>query len=60
VQDLDGQVVALLSHQVPRFPLQDHACPVMRVDDVVTDLEGALRGLDLEIGDSRLVYNLLC
>jgi hypothetical protein len=32
----------------------------MRIDDVVTDLEGALRGLDLEIGDSRLVYNLLC
>jgi hypothetical protein len=33
---------------------------VVRVDDVVADLEGALRGLDLEIGESRLVYNLLC
>jgi hypothetical protein len=32
---------------------------VVRIDDVVTDLEGALLGLDLEVGDRRLVYSLL-
>jgi hypothetical protein len=33
---------------------------MVRVDDVVTDPEGALRGLDLEVGYSRLDYDLLC
>jgi len=32
---------------------------MMGIDDVVANPEGALRGLDLEIGDSRLVYDLL-
>jgi hypothetical protein len=32
---------------------------VVRIDDVVADLEAALTRLYLEIGDSRLVYNLL-
>jgi hypothetical protein len=32
----------------------------MRVDDVVADLEVDLRRLDLEVGNRRLVYNLLC
>jgi hypothetical protein len=31
----------------------------MRIDDVVADLEGALRRLDLEVGYGRLVDYLL-
>ena len=39
VQDLDGQVLALLTEQILRFLLEDLAGPVVRVDDVVAALE---------------------
>ena len=47
VEDLDGQVVTGLTHELPGF-LQDHdAGTVMRVDDVVAFLVRALDGRDL-------------
>jgi hypothetical protein len=33
---------------------------VVRIDDVVTDLKVADRRLQLEVGNRRLVQNLLC
>jgi hypothetical protein len=61
VEDVDGEVVALLSHQVLGLALQDHSCAVMRIDDVVSNLESALDWcLDLEVGYRRLVDYLLC
>src|SRR5262249_45316459 len=47
VQDVDGQVVPLLAHQVLGLLLQDHARTVVRIDDVVADLEVNDRCLDL-------------
>src|SRR5512144_334681 len=60
VEDVDGQVVPLLSHQVPRLLLQDHARTMVRIDDVVADLKVNDRRLDLEVGNRRLVDDLLC
>jgi hypothetical protein len=60
VEDVDGQVVALLSQQVLRLPLQNDARPVVGIDDVVADLEVADGRLDLEVGYRRLVGYLLC
>src|SRR5262245_16643442 len=61
VKDVDGQVVPLLTHQVFRFLLQDNACPVVRINDVVAFLEVADGRLQLEVGDRRLVLHyLLC
>jgi hypothetical protein len=39
VQDLDGEVLPLLTEHLLQFLLEDLACPVMGVDDVVADLE---------------------
>jgi hypothetical protein len=60
VEDVDGQVVPLLSHQVLGLLLQDHTRPVVRIDDVVADLEVDQRRLYLEVGNRRLVQYLLC
>jgi hypothetical protein len=61
VEDVDGQVVPLLTHQVLALPLQDHSRPMVRIDDVVADLKVADGRLDLEVGNRRLVLqNLLC
>jgi hypothetical protein len=60
VEDVDGQVVPLLPHQVPGLLLQDHTRPVVRIDDVVADLEVDQRRLYLEVGNRRLVQYLLC
>ena len=46
VEDLDREVLALLAEDLLRFLLEDLAGPVMRVDDVVADLE--LDVLDLD------------
>jgi hypothetical protein len=59
VEDVDGQVVAALAHQVSGLLLQDHARTVMGIDDVVADLEVAVGHLDLEAGYGRLVDYLL-
>ena len=59
VEDVDGQVVAAFSHQVLGLLLQDHACAVMRIDDVVTDLEVAVKRFEFEVGYRRLVDCLL-
>jgi len=51
VQDLDGEVLALLAaqHLAPLL-LEDLACTVMRVDDVVTELElDVLDRADLQV-----------
>jgi hypothetical protein len=53
VQDLDGQVVPLLTQEILRLLLQDNPSPVVRVDDVVAFLEGALNG-------AQLVLNVDC
>jgi hypothetical protein len=60
VQDVDGEVVPLLAHQVLGLLLQDHARSVVRVDDVVADLELDQRRLDLEVGNRGLFLYLLC
>jgi hypothetical protein len=44
VQDLDRQVVPVLAEEVLGLLHEDHAGPVVRIDDVVADLEGALDG----------------
>jgi hypothetical protein len=45
VEDLDGEVLALLAEDLLLLLAEDLAGPVMRVDDVVADLE--LDRLDL-------------
>jgi hypothetical protein len=47
VQDLDGEVLALLTEHLLQFLLEDLARPVMRVDDVVADLELTGHGAEL-------------
>jgi hypothetical protein len=53
VEDLDGEVLALLTEDLLDLFLEDLAGAVMRIDDVVADLEpdvfdlGALEILDL-------------
>jgi hypothetical protein len=49
VQDLDGQVVALLAEELLRLLADHDAGPMVRVDDVVARLECALDGADLVI-----------
>jgi hypothetical protein len=39
VQDLDREVFALLTHQLPRLFLHHQAGAVMRIDDLVALLE---------------------
>jgi hypothetical protein len=47
VQDLDGQVVPLLTQEILRLLLQNDPSPVVRIDDVVAFVEGALDGAEL-------------
>jgi hypothetical protein len=47
VQDLDCQVVPLLAEEVLGLLLQHHPSPVVRIDDVVADLERALDGAEI-------------
>jgi hypothetical protein len=47
VQDLDRQVVPLLAEELLCLPFQHHSSPVVRIDDVVADLECALDGAEL-------------
>jgi hypothetical protein len=49
VQDLDREVLALLAEQLLLLFLEDLARSVVRVDDLVADLELDRRGLRLEI-----------
>jgi hypothetical protein len=60
VENVDGQVVPLLAHQILRLLLANDSRPVVGVDDVVADLKLADRRLELEVGDSRLFQYLLC
>jgi hypothetical protein len=39
VQDLDGEVLALLTEHLAALLLEDLTGPMMRVDNVVTELE---------------------
>jgi hypothetical protein len=54
VQDLDGEVLPLLAEDLLGLLLDDPACPVVGVDDGVTDLEVDALGL----GEKVLVENL--
>ena len=61
VKDVDRQVVALLTQQLLRLLLEHDSSAVVRVDDVVSDLELDQRNIDdFEVGDRRLVDYLLC
>jgi hypothetical protein len=51
VQDLDREVLALLAEDLPALLLEDLACPVMGVDDVVADVEFDDRDLDFKVLD---------
>jgi hypothetical protein len=55
VKNLDRQVLAYLAEDVLLFLLYDLAGPVMGIDDVVTDLELDVLGLD----DDLQVLDLL-
>jgi hypothetical protein len=55
VEDLDRQVVALLAQKGLRLLLLDDARAVVRVDDVVADLEITGEVLEYQIGVSYLV-----
>jgi hypothetical protein len=56
VQDLDRQVLTLLAEDLLLLLLQDLSGPVMRVDDLITDLVLDLLRLprDLEVLDGLL------
>jgi hypothetical protein len=55
VQDLDGEVLALLTEHLLDFLLEDLPRPVVRVDDVVADLE-----VDVDdLGDVEVFQDLL-
>jgi len=41
VEDFDREVLTLTAHQLPRFLGQHQAGPVVRIDDLVADLEVA-------------------
>jgi hypothetical protein len=67
VEDLDGEVLLLLTEDLLGFLLEDLAGPVVRVDDVVADLEldqlrldGDLEVLDLLFGYFRNDSLLCC
>jgi hypothetical protein len=56
VEDLDRQVLALLAEELLALLAEHDTGPVVRIDDVVANLEVlALQHLDLEIGVSRFV-----
>jgi hypothetical protein len=56
VEDLDRQVLALLPEDLLLLLLEDLAGPVMRVNDVVTDLEVDALGLDDKVLDLLFRY----
>jgi hypothetical protein len=56
VEDLDGEVLALLPEDLLVLLLQDLAGPVVRIDDAVADLE--LDALDLAL-DLEILEKLL-
>jgi hypothetical protein len=53
VKDLDGQILATLAEDLLLLLLDNLACPMMGIDDVVTDFEIDVDelALDLEILD---------
>jgi hypothetical protein len=51
VEDLDREVLAALAEDLARFLLEDLAGPVVRIDDVVADVELDLRGFVDEVLD---------
>ena len=55
VQDVDRQVVPLLSHQVLCLPLQDHPRTVVRIDDVVAYVVVARDGAELVLDVCRFL-----
>jgi hypothetical protein len=59
VEDLDGEVLALLTEHLLEFLLEDLARSVVRIDDVVADLELDVDDLDLdvEIGFQDLLFS---
>jgi hypothetical protein len=60
MKNLDRQVVAPFPEQLLGLLLEDDPGPVVRVDDVVADLEGDQRRLYLEVGNRRPFQYLLC
>jgi hypothetical protein len=55
VEDLDRQVLALLAEELLALLTENHAGPVVRIHDVVANVEVlALQQFDVEIGVSRL------
>jgi hypothetical protein len=61
MEDLDREVVLGLTHHVPRLTLEHHPSSVMRVDDVVANLELARRGFQiLDLGVQALLGLLQC
>jgi hypothetical protein len=54
VEDLDRQVLALLSEDLLLLLLEDLAGTVVRIDDVVADLEVDALDLGLEVLDDLL------
>jgi hypothetical protein len=56
VKDLDRQVLALLPEDLLLLLFEDLACPMVRVDDVVADLEVDALGLDDKVLDLLFRY----
>jgi hypothetical protein len=55
VEDLNRQVVAVLSEEFLGFLFDHDARAVLRVDDVVSNLEVARRSLNLDVSLHRLM-----
>jgi hypothetical protein len=55
VEDLDRQIVPLLTQELLRLLLQDDPSPVVRVDDVVAFLERALDGAKRRVEVDRFL-----
>jgi hypothetical protein len=56
VEDLNRQVVAVLSEKMLGLLLDHDARAVLRVEDVVADLEVARRCPNLDVARHRLIY----
>jgi hypothetical protein len=54
MEDLDREVLALLPEHLADFLLEDLACPVMRIDDVVAAFERDV----LELRDLDVLFEL--
>jgi hypothetical protein len=57
VEDLDGEVLLLLTEDLLGFLLEDLARPVMGIDDVVADLELDQLGLDGDLKVLDLLFD---